>query len=109
MQVPDVVWPGYVIRVAGRGRDVAVETLAQVRNRERPPGAERCVELEQRPHGCRRIGRHGAFAAAAKEPVGIRGFKPLSTGGGNPYQRAPSTSFELGETYIFQGLALCSH
>ena len=36
VQMPDVVRARHVIGIAGRRRDVAVEALAQVRERERP-------------------------------------------------------------------------
>ena len=83
MQVEDIVRPRHVIGVAGRRRDVAVEALTQVRNRQRP-GAKRCIELEQRHYVFRRVRGHGAFVIAVYQPVGIGGLLALPMGRSGP-------------------------
>ena len=114
VQMPHVVRARHVVRIARRRRDVAVEALSQVRNRERPPGtrdAQRRIELEQWPHGCRRVGRaRRKLVAAADEPVGVSSARYRA---GRPWKRqaasakrGPRAQPESVVCEVFDG---CSH
>ena len=71
VQMNNVVGPRDVVRVAGPGRDPAVEALAEVRDRERPFArrrADRRVEIEQRAHRGGRAGPDAPAGRARDEP-----------------------------------------
>ena len=71
MQVPHVVRARHVVGVARGGRNATVETLAQMGQREGPPGscpAERRIQIEQRLHRRRRCGPCAVARATPNEP-----------------------------------------